>query len=218
MSLSCATVGIGQNVAPVYFRIHAITETWQEGKDVVQGLFDSGTEGCDVVCLQKCNTWLPLTQDPRYIGQGEEVSSKSNNLPEHGRNGSVCELRAKKNDTMARQSLVKNIQPPAGDSGPKGTSNDNNKTTPQEENTQQEIIQKIQECEEHIKRVMAVLEAMDVEHPNYHNEYLSLYEQTLQESGIKQDRNDPNCILHYLHHAPVSQATDSSSTPGPISK
>ena len=76
MSLSCATVGIGQNVAPVHFRIHVITETWQAGNNFVHGLFDSGTEGCDVVCVQKCNTWLLLTQDPRYIGQGEEVSSK----------------------------------------------------------------------------------------------------------------------------------------------
>ena len=167
------------------FRVHTITETWQEGKDVVQRLFDS-TEGCDVVCLQKCNMWLPLTQGPRYIGQGEEVSSNSNNVPEHRRNGSVCDLRAKKTDTMARQSLVKNIQLPAPDGGMKGTSikNDNNKTTPQEDNTQQEISQKIQECEEHIERVMAVLEAMDVEHPNYHNKYLSLYEQILQESVL----------------------------------
>jgi hypothetical protein len=156
----------------------------QEAQEIAQQIIDDSNDACNVLCLQRCGTWIPCTQSEKYVGQGNVVSSQSNNAPELGRHGNVTELQRKKAEIKKETSVVE--------------------APPCPPDQRERLLQLVEQSTQTMARISEKIHEMEVANPQFQDEYLELYKQTLAESGLLRhvDPLNPGTIMYHLlrHH------------------
>lgn len=213
--VKCTPLVLNTQAPAICICCHAVTDTLAEAEAIAQRLMDEPGDTHNVLHIQRCNTWIPCTHSEQFVGKGVVLGSKSNEAPEAGRHGNVCDLGRRKAppgsqppqpipyNQSPQDTLVEVVESahPDTDPDPDAESDAVTETTPESTDSKVARIEAaLAESDTKMCQVAAEIREMERQHPHFYEEYLALYQRTLGESGLLRhiDPHDPSTVMYHL--------------------
>ena len=227
MSITVDTLFLCQSKLdnPIFVKICGVTGTQSEASDIAQGVIDTD-ETADAIVIQRIGTWVPCTTSARVIGDGKTVASKTNDEPERGRCGSVCDIKNRKSNNSVvgdnNAAMVGNTNsstflgggtkpPPQHVAGVYDEEEDEDERDHRTQlllhRGEDDVLAEYNKLQENLRvslekaRIIRdSLDKMEGENESFSNDYRYLYLQSLRESGMldKLDQDNPDTIVYYV--------------------